>query len=72
MKRNASKRDERHGRSTPTNQSFGVCKVNLATLKGRNKAQDMRERDPVSNHRVTCVIKEMWSPLEFFFCKINM
>ena len=34
MKRNASKRDERHGRSRHRlNQSFGVSEVNLATLK---------------------------------------
>ena len=39
MKRNASKRGcWRFGRSRhqPTNQSFGVCKVNLGTLKVAN------------------------------------
>ena len=33
MKRNASKRNEHHAFATPTNQSFGVCEVYLATLK---------------------------------------
>ena len=34
MKGKASKRDERHGRfAIPTNQSFRVCEINLATLE---------------------------------------
>ena len=32
-----------------------------------NKLQDMRIRDSASNHRMTCIIKEMWSYIENFF-----
>ena len=40
MKRNASKRDERHGRSTI---SFGVCDVNLAILKVAKKKKKKKK-----------------------------
>ena len=41
-KRNASKRDDRHG-GRNTDQSFGVCKVNLATpnVATKNKAMEI-------------------------------